>query len=120
MIPKTNRFHGHGSLRYLYKNGQTHRSRLFNLKLVKNTKRKNPRFVVVVSKKVSKKAVVRNRIRRRVYEYIQTQVPNFNDIYDMSFIVTSVEVAEMDYSELTDQLHQLLVEAKTIPNNPKD
>jgi ribonuclease P protein component len=119
MIAKINRFHGHGSLRYLYKNGQTHRSRLFNLKVIKNTRRKNSRFVVVVSKKVSKKAVVRNRIRRRIYEYIQNQTENLNDIYDIAIIVTSVDVAEMDFLELTSQLQHLLVEAKTIPNNLK-
>ena len=37
-----------------------------------------PRFAVAVSKKVSKSAVVRNRIRRRVYNVISSSIDLFS------------------------------------------
>ena len=74
MIRKANRFHGHGSLRYVYKNGQVVRGPLCALKYVPNHKRADYRLAVVVSKKVHKSAVVRNRIRRRLYEAFREQL----------------------------------------------
>jgi len=39
---------------------------------------------VVVSKKVHKSAVGRNRIRRRVYEILRQHVPHFTGVYDVA------------------------------------
>jgi ribonuclease P protein component len=50
---------------------------------------------VVVSKKVSKSAVVRNRIRRRMYEAVRTSAGRIQDAYDIVFIVYSDQLAEM-------------------------
>ena len=51
------------------------RARLMTVKYVNNPHRKHSRFSVVVSKKVHKGAVGRNRIRRRVYEIIRQELP---------------------------------------------
>lgn len=108
MIPQKNRFHGHGSLRYVYKNGTAVRSHLFTLKYVTNPKRKHSRFAVVVSKKVHKSAVGRNRIRRRVYTFIQERVQaSLEDVYDIAVIVSSSEVRTMTHDELQSQLAQV-------------
>lgn len=40
----------------------------FTFSISPTWKGRNPRFAVVVGKKVSKKAVVRNRLRRQLYE----------------------------------------------------
>jgi ribonuclease P protein component len=42
-----------------------------------------PRFAVVVSKKVAKTAVTRNRLRRRVYEFVRTTSPSLPAIEAM-------------------------------------
>ena len=76
MLQQCNRFHGHGSLKFVYKNGQAVRSSIATIKYVKNPYRNHSRFAVVVSKKVLKSAVRRNRIRRRVYEIIRLELPN--------------------------------------------
>jgi len=115
MISARLRFHGHGSLRYLYKNGGTIRSRLFTLKVIANPRRKNSRFTVVVSKKVHKSAVGRNRIRRRVYEIIRNAYPNFTQTSDVAVIVTNSEVLSLEQTELVSILHELLTEAKLLP-----
>lgn len=111
MISFVNRFHGHGSLRYVYKNGQAVRSRLMTVKAVDNPHRKLARIAVVVSKKVIKSAVARNRIRRRIYEYIRVQLPLLRSSQDIAIIVSSSEVMTMPYTELTESIEQLFIQA---------
>lgn len=105
------RFHGHGSLRYVYTHGQAVRSRLITLKHSRHPKRKNPRVAVVVSKKVFKGAVGRNRIRRRLYEIIRHELPKLHDNQDVVLIVFSSEVLTMPHEELDESVKQLLTTA---------
>lgn len=112
MISSLFRFHGHNSLRYVYSNGAAVRSASMTIKWVKNTHRHNPRVSIVVSKKVLKGAVGRNRIRRRLYEYMRTALPRLNDTYDIVIIVTSAELRTISPAELSDQLEQLFAKAE--------
>jgi ribonuclease P protein component len=111
MIPSPFRFHGHNSLRYVYSNGKAVRSQLLTIKWVKNTRRSKPRVSVVVSKKVLKSAIGRNRIRRRLYEYMRTNMTRLNEVYDIVVIVTSSELRDMPYNELSEQLNGLFNKA---------
>lgn len=104
------RFHGHGSLRYVYTHGQTIRSHMLTLKYSSHPKRKNPRIAVVISKKVIKGAVGRNRVRRRLYEIMRHELPNLNDNADVVLLVFSPEVRTMPATELTQTVRQLLLE----------
>lgn len=108
MIVAKYRFHGHGSLNYLYRNGKVARSRYAMVKYIANPRRKLPRFAVVVSKKVHKSAVGRNRIRRRIYEIIRRQLPNLASSGDVAIIVTRAEVLSMPAAELEAMVAQLL------------
>jgi ribonuclease P protein component len=105
------RFHGHGSLRYVYTNGQTVRSRLMSLKYSRHPKRKNPRVAVVISKKVIKGAVGRNRVRRRLYEVIRLELPRIEHNADIVLLVFSGEVLTMPASDMVEVVRQLLGEA---------
>lgn len=111
MIPSPFRFHGHNSLRYVYTNGKAIRSQPLTIKWVKNTHRSKSRISVVVSKKVIKSAVGRNRIRRRLYEYIRTHLDRLNDIYDIVVITTSPELKDIPYTELSELMDGLLDKA---------
>ena len=108
MIPFKNRFHGHSSLKYVYKKGQSVRGQSMTIKYAPNSHRNQSRIAVVVSKKTLKSAVRRNRIRRRVYEYMRLQLPNFNKIYDISIIVTSGDFNNLSYPEMSNQIDQLV------------
>jgi ribonuclease P protein component len=101
MISRSHRFHGHGSLRYVYQHGQVVRGPLTSLKYSPNPKRKSYRLAVVVSKKVSKSAVVRNRIRRRLYEQFRLQSAAFTSPCDMVVTVFHEQVATMPAAELS-------------------
>lgn len=112
MISSLFRFHGHNSLRYVYSNGKAVRSQLFTIKYVSNSHRRNPRFSVVVSKKVIKSAVGRNRIRRRLYEYVRTHIENLSGVYDVVIICTSAELRTLPYAEISSQLDTLFEKAQ--------
>ena len=111
MIPFINRFHGHNSLNYVYKNGQVIRSRLIIIKVIANPYRKNSRVAVVISKKVLKSAVRRNRIRRRIYECVRPKLSNLSGVYDIAIIVTSSELLNIPAKDLSTQFEQLFEQA---------
>ncbi len=67
MISRKHRFRGRHSLDYIYRRGKAHRAGPLTMKYLP-AKGEDFRLAVVVSKKVSKSAVKRNRIRRRVFE----------------------------------------------------
>ena len=111
MLSFLHRFHGHGSLRYVYKNGQAIRSHLITIKYVANPRREHSRFAVVVSKKVHKGAVGRNRIRRRVFEIIREELPYFKPAHDVAVMVFSSEVISLPHEELKEALRGLFAQA---------
>lgn len=111
MLANAFRFHGHNSLRYVYSHGQAVRSQALTIKWVTNDRRHAPRVSVVVSKKVYKGAVGRNKIRRRLYEYVRTHLDRFNGVYDIALIVTSPELRTLPYAELVVQVDELFVKA---------
>lgn len=114
MLHSSARFHGYGSLRYVYKNAKALRSRLITLKTVENPYRNTSRFSIVVSKKVHKSAVGRNRIRRRLYEIIRHELPAITTVHDVVVIVTSGETLMASHQELREALIDLLVQADII------
>lgn len=114
MIATKHRFHGHGSLKYVYQRGQTDRGSMTALKHVYNSRRDTYRLAVVVSKKVSKSAVVRNRIRRRVYEFFRNEPALAEKTFDLVVTVFDERVADISYGELEKMLHTHLIRAKVI------
>lgn len=105
------RFHGHGSLRYVYKKGVAQRSHLFTVKTTRNKMRSRSRFAVVISKKVHKSAVGRNRMRRRIYEIIRHELPQMTQPHDVVVIVSSSEVIKLPSDVVREQLVQLFIKS---------
>ncbi len=115
MISKKYRFHSRGGVRYVYQKGKTIRKPKMSLVFVENS-RGFTRFAVVVSKKVAKSAVKRNRIRRRVYEALRQNMEYIPKKTDYIFVVFSSDVARMPYTELTKLLGELVAESKVCYN----
>lgn len=101
MISRAHRFHGYGSLRFVYRNGKTVRGPLCALRYVLNPKRRTYRLAIVVSKKVSKSAVVRNRIRRRLFEAVRLLEPKITEPQDMVLTVFHENMATIPAEELS-------------------
>lgn len=111
MISVKHRFHGHNSLRAVYSRGRTVRGSFITLKYLERGEGRPYRAAVVVSRKVHKSAVVRNRIRRRIYEIIRQADGQLTGARDLVFTVFSDRVAEMPAASLSATLEQLLKKA---------
>jgi ribonuclease P protein component len=71
------------------------------------------RAVVVVGKKVSKSAVKRNRMRRRLIGELETRLATLKSGYDIVVSVHS-DVSDLPTTELRDRLVQALERAGVI------
>lgn len=111
MLAKKYRFHSRGGVKYVYQKGKTIRKAKMSLVFCNNAKGFT-RVAVVVSKKVSKTAVSRNRIRRRVYEVVRENMEFLPQKRDYIFVVYSTDVLRMSYNELVKLLGELVHESK--------
>lgn len=115
MLSKKYRFHSRGGVRYVYQNGKTIRKSKMSLVFTENSKGFT-RVAVVVSKKVEKTAVRRNRIRRRIYEVIRRNLEYLPKKRDYIFVVFNKSVERMPYIELEKLLGELVEESKVCYN----
>ncbi len=118
MINRLHRFHGHGSLRFVYQRGETVRGPLLALKFVRNSRRTTYRVAVVVSRKVHKSAVRRNRIRRRLYEIVRLLEPHITEPYDIVITVFSDQLANLPALEVQNTLQAQFRHAKILSVTP--
>ncbi len=108
MIAQRHRFHGHNKIDSVYRRGTTLRGNMLNLKHVPGNGSRDFRAAVVVSKKVSKSAVVRNRIRRRIYELIREHETSKLNGAELVFVVYSEQLAHIEPDKLRAMVHDLL------------
>jgi ribonuclease P protein component len=116
MISRNNRFHGRASIQRLYQNSKMIRSASLSLRYASSPRRNQYRLAVVVSRKVSKSAVVRNRIRRRIYERVRILSTSFIDPYDLLIVVYDEAMAEMSVEALHQEVTKVLEKAKVVTN----
>ena len=74
------------------------------------------RVAVVVSKKVAKSAVTRNRIRRRVYEALRINLEYLPKKRDYIFVVYTKNLLDMPFKSLEKLLGELVEESKVCYN----
>ena len=112
MIAKENRFIGNKSIERLYKTSRPVRSGPFNIR-AKKSNIDNYRLAVVVSKKVSKSAVVRNRIRRRIFECFRKVYSQSPSVAGREIIITVFDesVASAEAENIERQMKKLLQKA---------
>ena len=102
MIARKNRFHGHNAVSRV--RGKSIHLPYFKVFYMASNKRRDYRMAVVVSKKTAKSAIVRNRIRRRLYEQVRTQKALDGQAYDVVFVVQNSSLATMPATELSIQV----------------
>ena len=115
MLSKKYRFHSRGGVKYVYQHGETIREREASLVFVPNS-RGFTRMAVVVSKKVEKTAVLRNRIRRRAYEVLRRNQALIPGKTDYVFVIYSRKVLTMPTGELEELLGKLVEQSKVCYN----
>ena len=98
-------------MKYVYQKGKTIRKPKVSLVFCDNI-RGFTRIAVVVSKKVAKTAVLRNRIRRRVYEVLRENLEYIPKKKDYIFVIYNKDIATMPYNQLVKLLGELVAESK--------
>lgn len=101
MITRKNRFHGHHSVSRV--RGFNLHGRYLSLRYATKSSG-DYRAAVVVSKKVDKRAVVRNRIRRRLFEIIRVECGLSGKPIDVVVYVKTADVATLSPMELKQDL----------------
>lgn len=107
MISRTHRFRGRKRINEVYRSGRSARGPLFNTRVLKNAGG-DFRVAVVVSKKVAKSAVVRNRIRRKIYTCFNAEELNSLGGADIIINVFSADAAQVPQADLIKQLQRQL------------
>jgi len=73
MLPKVNRLKKKQDIERVFKKGEGSKEDFLVLKIAKN-RLSQTRFAFIISRKVSKKAVIRNKIRRQLSEAVGTRL----------------------------------------------
>lgn len=118
MIAYNHRFHGRNSLRRVYARGRAVRSPRLSVKYLAAGRPGTYRAAVVVSRKVHKSSVVRNRIRRRLYELLRLHADQLAMPADIVITVYSEQLADMPADHLRRLLLDILGRAGLIAAAP--
>lgn len=102
MLSRENRFHGRGSVMRV--RGSRIQASDFTLHFRRRSSTADFRVAVVVSRKISKSAVVRNRIRRRLYESVRKQKLLDDSGLDVVFVVRNERLASLPADQLDMQI----------------
>ncbi len=99
-------------IQQVFKKGQIYFSPFFNIKILANNQQ-NSRFCIVVSTNISKKAVVRNKLKRQLKAIIYKKLPQIKGNYDV-VILTKVSAVAITFAELEKTLTFLFQKSKII------
>lgn len=114
MLSQEYRLRKDKEIKTVFKKGKSFYSKILGVKFLSN-ELENSRFAFVVSNKVSKKAVKRNLLKRRLRGIIQLNLAKIQGNYDV-VIITRARVGIMDkkYQELEKDLLWVLKKIKLL------
>jgi ribonuclease P protein component len=104
MLPTTNRLTKKKEFEEIFKKSQSSYDKIMGVKKAINQLEVS-RFGIMVGLKVSKEAVVRNKIKRRLREIIRKQINLIKPGLDI-IIITLPAIKEKDYHELEVSIRQ--------------
>ncbi len=105
MLPFENRIKKRKDFENIFKNGELLYSDILTVKFLKNNLSRT-RFGFIVSKKISKKAVLRNSIKRKLREQIRLRLPNFKKGFDI-IIIAKKEIIKKNSEEIGTDFEEL-------------
>ena len=125
-LPKDMRLKGHRTFNYIHKNSKRYHGDLMTFKVarpnqeillshnLKNTSN-NFRAAIAISKKVSKKAVIRNKIRRILQEWILTNIQKINS-HKPYWLLVNLKIGDFcnDKNKLLEEFQKLMFKSRLI------
>ncbi|ELS33212.1 MULTISPECIES: ribonuclease P protein component [Pseudanabaena] len=113
MLPNQNRLRRREDFAKVYANGDRYRGTYLNLRILFDSNIPLTRIGIVVSKKVSKLAVTRNRFKRQLRAIFRQLLSQLRCGLQIVVTVTTVQ-SKPSYQELWDDLKNLLARAKVL------
>ena len=114
MLPLKNRLKKEKDFKLVFKRGKSFREDDLLLRLVENNL-KTVRFGFVVGLKVSKKANLRNKLKRRLREIIRKKLPVLKTGFDV-ILITDKGLINKSFQEMEALTNSLLKKAKICGN----
>jgi len=109
MLPFQYRLKKDRDFKLVFKKGKTLGNKFLFLNLRRNNSEFN-KFGFVVGLKISKKAVIRNKIKRQLREIIKKNLIKIKSSFDI-VIVARPKITEKNYQEMKEKLEELIKEA---------
>ena len=125
-LPKDMRLKGHRTFNYIHKNSIKYHGKFMSFKVAisnpeillshkfKNTSNKL-KVAIAISKKVSKKAVDRNKIRRILQEWLLTNIQKINN-HKPYWLLVNLKSGDFcnDENKLLEEFHNLMFKSRLI------
>lgn len=112
MLPKINRIRKKKDFEIIFKNSKSFKNSLFIFKIMKNGLGVN-RFGFVVGQKISKKATVRNKVKRRLAEAMRPEIKNTKTGTDLVLIALP-GIEKKKLSEIKEAITGALTKARLV------
>ena len=123
-LPKEMRLKGHRTFNYIHKNSTTYYGKLMTFKVARsnpdillthkftNTSNKF-RVAIAISKKVSKKAVERNKLRRILQEWLLTNIQKINN-HKPCWLLVNLKIGDFcnEKSILLEEFQNLMFKSR--------
>jgi len=125
-LPKNMRLKGHRTFNYIHKNSKKYYGELMTLKVARSNPKilqshklrdtsNNLRLAIAISKKVSKKAVVRNKIRRILQDWLSANIQRINN-HKPYWILVNLRIGNFcnDKNKLLEEFQNLMFKSHLI------
>ena len=125
-LPKDMRLKGHRTFNYVHNNSIKYHGKLMTFKVARSnpeillshklTNSSNKfRVAIAISKKISKKAVDRNKIRRTLQEWLLTNIQKINN-HKPYWLLVNLKSGDFcnDKNKLLEEFHYLMFKSRLI------
>ena len=125
-LPKDMRLKGHRTFNYIHKNSIKYHGKLMTFKVArsnpellsshKHTDTSNKlRVAIAISKKVSKKAVERNKLRRILQEWLLTNIKNINN-HKPYWLLVNLKIGDFynDRNNILEEFQNLMLKSHLV------
>ena len=125
-LPKNMRLKGHRTFNYIQKNSTKYHGKLMTFKVARSNPKillshkfrntsNNLRIAIAISKKVSKKAVDRNKIRRILQEWLLANFQKINN-HKPYWLVVNLKIGDFcnDKNALLEEFQNLMFKSRLI------
>ena len=123
-LPRNMRLKGHRTFNYIHKNSAKYRGKFMTFKVAKSNPEilfshkfknssNNLKVAIAVSKKVSKKAVVRNKLRRILHEWLIKNIQKINN-HNPHWLLVNLKVGDFynDKTKLLEEFQNLMLKSR--------